>query len=117
MRHRRTSFVLGILAALMLAMPVAHALAAAKNAKATTTTIDIQNPTSMSGKALKPGSYRITMDETKVTIEQDGKVVAEAAAQWKDSPSKAAYSSVVIDQSGIREIHFGGKTRYIAITD
>jgi hypothetical protein len=118
MLHRRTSCVMSILAALMLAMPVAaHASAATENVKATTTTIKLQSPTSLSGKALKAGTYRITMDGAKLTVERDGKVVAEAAALWKDEPGKAAYSSVVKDDSGIREIHFRGKTRYIAIAD
>jgi hypothetical protein len=118
MLHRRTSFVLGILAALMLAMPLAaHASADTKNSKPTVTTIDLQSPTSLSGKELKPGTYRITMDDAKLTVEQNGKVIAEAAAQWKDEPSKPAYSSVVRGESGIREIHLRGKTRYIAIAD
>ena len=117
MLDRRMSFVMGILAALMLAIPVAaHASAEPKNAKPTVTTIDIQSPTSLSGKTLEAGTYRISMDDTKVTVERDGKVVAEAPAQWKDGASKAPYTSFVKDESGIREIHLRGKTRYIAIT-
>jgi len=118
MSRTRMGLAVTVLAVLMLAMPLAaHASAAAKNPKATTTTVDILNPTSLSGKALKPGSYRITADDAKVTVEQDGKMVAEAAVQWKDEPSKAKYSTIVTDERGIREIHFGGKTKYVEIAD
>lgn len=106
-----------VLAALALAMPIAARSAAAKNTKSTTTTMNILNPTSLSGKEIKPGSYRVTVDDAKVTLERDGKVVAEAAAQWKDAPSKADYSMIVKDEHGIKEIHFAGKTRYIEIAD
>lgn len=118
-----------VLAALALAMPMAARDAAAKNSKSTTTTMaaknsksttttmDILYPTSLSGKAIKPGNYRITVDDAKVTIEQNGKVVAEAAVQWKDEPSKAKYSTLVTDERGVREIHFDGKTRYVEIAE
>jgi hypothetical protein len=79
--------------------------------------MDIQNPTSLSGKPLKPGSYRITADDAKVTVEQNGKVIAEAAVQWKDESSKARYTTIVSDERGIREIHFGGRTRYVEIAN
>ena len=37
---------------------------------------------------LKPGTYRVTADDSKVTLTLDGKVVAEAPVQWKDETNK-----------------------------
>lgn len=117
MSRGRMCIATTVLAALALAMPMAARNAAAKETKSTKTTIEILNPTSLSGKEIKPGSYRVTVDDTKVTLERNGKIVAEAPAQWKDAPSKADYSMIVKDERGIREIHFSGKTRYVEIAD
>jgi hypothetical protein len=117
MSRRGLNCAMTILAALALAMPMAARDAAAKDSKATTTTVDIRNPTSLSGKPLKPGSYRVIADDSKVTLKLNGKVAAEAPVQWKEAPSKAKYSAIVTGDRGVREIHFDGKTRYVEIAD
>jgi hypothetical protein len=42
-------------------------------------------------------------------------VVAEANAQWMDGQGKASDTSLVTDGDNIREIRFGGKSRYVVI--
>ena len=118
MLHRRTSLALTIVAGLILAIPLAaHAFAPAKNPNAITATMDIFNPVSLAGKQLKPGTYVVTADDSKVTLTLNGKVVGEAAAQWRDSADKARSSTIMASDGKIKEIHFAGKTRYLEITN
>jgi hypothetical protein len=117
MSRRGITAVLSVLAALALALPVAARVDKTKDAKSTASaSLDLLNPAKLSGTELKAASYTIKVDESKVTFSRDGKVVAEAPVQWKDSSSKAQYSSIVTDGDQIREIHFGGKTRYVEVT-
>jgi multidrug efflux pump subunit AcrA (membrane-fusion protein) len=109
---------LTIVAGLILAIPLAaHAFGPAKNPNAITTTVDIFNPASLAGKQLKPGTYVITADDSKVTLVLNGKVVAEAPAQGKDRAGRAQNSTVEAIEGKIKEIHFAGKTRYLEITN
>jgi len=117
MSRRGINVVFSVLAALALALPLAARVDKSKDAKsAASASMDLLNPARLSGTDLKAASYSVKVDETKVTFSLNGKVVAEAPVQWKDSPAKAQYSSIVIDGNQIREIHFGGKTRYVEIT-
>jgi len=94
----------------------AGASAAGKKGDAATT-VDILNVVSLGSKQLKPGTYEVTADDTKVKFALNGKVVAEAAAQWKDGSTKAKYSTVMASEGKIKEIQFAGKDRYLEITD
>jgi hypothetical protein len=109
------SVVLAIVAALMVAV-AAYASAPAKDAGTTKETMEIWNPVSLAGTPLKPGTYVVTADDTKVTFARNGKVVAEAAAQWKDRASKARSSTIVANEGKIKEIHFAGKARYLEVS-
>ena len=82
----------------------------------TKTTIELYSAATIAGKSLKPGTYSVVADETNVRFSQDGKLVAEAPSQWKDAPTKSAQNSLVLDAGQIREIHFGGKTRFLVIS-
>jgi hypothetical protein len=104
-----------ILVALLVAMPLA-ARDNGKNGKATSTEVDILSACSLAGKQLKPGTYRVTADDAKVTIEMNGKVVAEAPVTWKDETSKPRNSNVVTNDNTVTEIHFNGKMRYVSIS-
>ncbi|MBZ5503295.1 MAG: hypothetical protein LAN59_13850 [Acidobacteriia bacterium] len=118
MLHRRTSLTLAIVAGLILAIPLAaHAFAPAKNPNTITETMGIFDPVTLAGKQLKPGTYVVTADDTKVTFTLNSKVVAEAAAQWKDAADKARYSAILATDGKVKEIHFAGKTRYLEISN
>jgi hypothetical protein len=117
MEHRRMNFVVTILAALALAMPIAARADNSKTAKPVSrVAVDLHSAATLAGKDLKPGTYQVSADETKMTISRDGKVVAEVPIEWKDGQSKASYTSVVTDSNQITEVHFGGKTKYISVT-
>lgn len=117
MKRRGMSFVLTVLVALALALPIAARNDNANQTKAIVTmSVDLSSPATLAGTTLKPGSYFVRADSAKVTLSRGGKVMAEAAVEWKDAAGKAEYSSIVTEANQITEIHFGGKAKYIAIT-
>jgi hypothetical protein len=115
MSRRGWNLVTPVLVALLVAMPLA-ARDAGKNGKATTGEVDILTTVTLAGKQLKPGSYHVTADDSKVTVLLGGKVVAEAPVEWKDETTKPRYSNIVTTDDQVKEIHFNGKMRYVAIS-
>lgn len=114
---RKMDFLLPILVALVLAIPLAARDVRADNSKSTKVTMEILNEVSLAGKQLKPGTYTVSAGDSKVTLAKDGKVVAEAPVRWKDETSKAKYSNIVTVGDQVKEIHFDGKMRYVEIAE
>jgi hypothetical protein len=112
-RHGR-NLLLPILVALLFALPVA-ARDGAKNGNATTTQVDVLSTITLAGKQLKPGTYEVKADDTKVTLSLNRKVVAEAPVEWKDETTKPRDSQIVTTDGQVKEIHFSGKMHYVAI--
>ena len=118
MSRRSMNRVMTVFAALVLLVAIAAQTAPAKDTKAgVSTTMSLLNPVNFAGKELKPGDYAVSADETHVQISMNGKVVAEAPVQWKDETSKAKYTTFVSQGNKITEIHFGGKTRFVTISE
>jgi hypothetical protein len=119
MSRRSVNQVMTVFAALVLLVAIAAQTAPAKDTKAgvTTATMSLLAPVTVAGHELKPGDYAVSADETHVKISMNGKVVAEAPVQWKDETSKAKYSAFVSEGNKVTEIHFGGKTRFVAIAE
>jgi hypothetical protein len=116
MTRRGMSLVLTVLAALALALPIAARAGDANPTRIIVSmSVDLSSPATLGGTALKAGSYSVKADSAKVTLLRGGKVVAEAPVQWKDEAGKAEYSTIVTDNNQITEIHFSGKTKYVAI--
>jgi len=115
MYRRGLNFFAPILVALLVAMPLA-ARDNGKNGKATTAEVDILSSCTLAGKQLKPGTYRVTADDATVTVEMNGKVVAQAPVIWKDETSKPRNNNVVTNSDQVTEIHFGGKMRFVSIS-
>lgn len=115
MTRRGWNLLLPIFVALLIAMPVA-ARDNAKNGKATTAEIELLSTASIAGKQLKPGTYTVKAEESKVTLLFNGKVVVEAPVEWKDETNKPRNSQVVTTDDQVKEIHFEGKMRYVAIS-
>ncbi|MFZ3216472.1 MAG: hypothetical protein WA192_10470 [Candidatus Acidiferrales bacterium] len=110
--------VFGAVAALALLLSVAAQTAPAKETKVEIkTTMSLLNPAQFAGKDLKPGDYTVQVDETHVKLSMNGKLVVEAPVQWKDETSKPQYSAFVSNGNKITEIHFGGKTRFVTISE
>lgn len=117
MFRKQFAFAVSFLAALLLLLPLAATSANAKESKTISTTMHVLNSTSLGGKAVKPGTYRVIADGSTVTMKMGKKVVAEAPMQWKDGDGKSPYSSIVKDAQGIKEFHFEGKSRYIEVRE
>lgn len=115
MSRRGVNRVVPVLIALAFAMPFAARVASANSKATTSATMDILTAVSLNGKQLKPGTYTVSADDSKVTVAKDGKIVAEAPVQWKDENSKPHYSNIITTGDQVTEIHFGGKMRYVAI--
>jgi hypothetical protein len=116
MSRRGMNIVFSALAALALALPVAARHDANDNKSAVKASMDLVTPATLGGTQVKPGSYSVSADDSKVSLFRDGKLVAEAPIQWKDAPAKARYSAVVTDGDQIKEIHFNGKAKYVEIS-
>src|SRR5580704_8874837 len=116
--NRSMNRAMTVFAALVLLVAIAAQTAPAKDTKAgLSTTMSLLAPATFAGHELKPGDYAVSADETHVQISMNGKVVAEAPVQWKDETSKAKYSAFVSENNKITEIHFGGKTRFVTISE
>ena len=121
MSRSKMNGVLTVLAALTLALSIATHAAPAKDAKSTVTPIvktDLRllSPATLGGTDLKAGEYSVTADDTHAKFLRNGKVIAEASVQWKDESAKAQNTAVIVDGNQIKEIHFGGKMKYVEIT-
>jgi hypothetical protein len=114
MARRGTNLLLPILVALLFAMPLA-ARDAGKSGKPTIVDVEVLNTITLGGKELKPGNYTVRADDTKVQLMVNGKVVAEAPVEWRDETKKPSYSQIVTTDNQVKEIHFSGKMRYVAI--
>jgi len=118
MKSRRTlSFVLSALAALAVAVPMTVRNASAKDTKTTTATMDIISAETLGGKQIEPGTYTFKIDGSTVTVLQHGKMVAEAPVQWKDETKKPNMTNIITQNDQIKEIHFGGKMKYVQIME
>ena len=121
MSRSKMNGVLTILAALALALSIASHATPAKDAKSTVTPIvktDLRllSPATLGGTDLKPGEYSVTADDTHARFSKGGKVLAEAAIQWKDESAKRDSNAIVVDANQIKEIHFAGKMKYVEVT-
>ncbi len=120
---RRNLFTTALIAAVLAGVPAISSVSAfaaprpkSANAKSTLkTTVEVMHDGTLGGKPVNKGTYTLQADESKVTLTSHGKVVAEASAEWKDDKGKASTDSIVTESGAIKEIRFGGKTRYLSI--
>jgi hypothetical protein len=121
MSRSKMNGVLTILAALALALLIGAHATPAKDAKSTVTPIvktelRLLSPATLGGTELKAGEYSVTADDAHARFLKNGKVIAEVAVQWKDESAKPQANAVVVESNQIKEIHFGGKMKYVEIT-
>ncbi|MCL4794430.1 MAG: hypothetical protein KJZ84_07700 [Bryobacteraceae bacterium] len=80
-------------------------------ASASTYNVQLFQPSIVSGQELKPGQYKLTVDDSKVTISR-GKQSVEAAVKMETSDSKFSSTSVrYTNENGkmkVQEIRLGG---------
>ncbi len=83
------------------------------SALAATHTVTLFQPSMVAGKELKPGDYKLTLENDKVTI-QKGKEKVEVQVKVENSDTKFSSTSVrYASESGalkVQEIRLGGTT-------
>jgi hypothetical protein len=118
MSRSQISCAFAILAALALAIPLAARTNEGKKSKSTASaSLEVVKDTTIAGKQVKAGRYDVKANESTLTLSRDGKVVAQAPITWKDEPSKATYSAIVVDGGAVKEVHFNGKTRFAELSE
>ena len=115
---RRNAFTIAVVACILALVPTVssastYTLISAKSSHKLT--VKVTQDHTLAGKMVKEGTYQLKMDDSKVAFVEDGKVVAEAAGEWKDSSAKASYDFLRIEGDAITEIHIAGQTRYFSV--
>jgi len=75
MRSKSLVRFFALLAVLALALPVL--------AKPVSKTINIAQPAKFGSAQVSAGEYRLLIDGDKVTVQHEGKTVAEVSARWE----------------------------------
>jgi hypothetical protein len=89
MRKVAFRFVLA-LAAVALALPMmAKSPKPANDTKAKSATLTIDAPVQFGTTMVKPGTYKLVIDNEKASIESGSKVIASASGKWEDRKQKA----------------------------
>lgn len=117
---RRNVFTIAVVACILALVPT---ISSASTAKFTTVsaksshrvTINVTQDHTLAGKMVKEGTYQLSMDDSTIAFMANGKVVAEASGEWKDSSAKASYNYVRVEGDAIKEIHIAGQTRYFSV--
>jgi hypothetical protein len=69
--------------------------------------IRVFQPTKLSGAELKPGDYRLELNDNRVVM-KSGKQTVEATARVENSDQKFSSTTVRIVDGSIEEIRLGG---------
>jgi hypothetical protein len=110
-----------VFTALTFVLSIATRATPAKDAKSSVTPVaktDLRLviPATLGGTNLQAGEYSMTADDTHARFLKGGRVIAEAPIQWKDESAKRPITAIFIEANQIKEIHFGGKMKYVEIT-
>ena len=73
-------------------------------------TLVLSTNATMGSAQLKPASYELTADDTKMELNilQKGKIIATVQGQWVKVPQKAGSSAVVFTGDKITQVQFSG---------
>jgi hypothetical protein len=106
---RKVAFRLGLaVAALALALPVMAK--PANDAKPKSTTLTIDSPVKFGDTMLKPGTYKLVIENDKASIESGKTVVASASGRWEDRKQKAGDTGFETTDGQIDTIYLHGDT-------
>jgi hypothetical protein len=109
MRSKSLVRFVALLAVLALALPVL--------AKPVSKTINIAQNAKFGSSQVTAGEYRLLIDGDKVTLQQNGKTMAEVTGRWEQRNEKSRYNSVLIGSNGeVQEVRFAGDNRVLVIS-
>ncbi len=101
----------------LFALLVLMALVVPAFAKSINKIITVNDETKIVGKTLKPGDYTFKINDNKLTIEVNHRVVAEAAGRWEPRDSKWDADQLVTGpDSQVQEIRLSGEKGVFIIT-
>lgn len=103
--------------ALLLSVACLFVLSAPVWASNVSIDITLVSQTKIQNVNLKPGDYRLVVDEStgEVKIESHYKVVARVNGKWVTLPKEATESEVLTDNNTILEVTFAGKNRALKL--
>ncbi len=108
MRTKSLARFIALLAVVALAIPAL--------AKPISKYIHIAETAKLGATELRAGEYHLLIDGTKVTVQHNSKVVAEAEGRWENREEKARYTSVLLGANHeVKEIRFAGEKRVLMI--
>ncbi len=101
--------------ALLLSLACLFTLSAPVWASNVSTSIYLLHQTKIQNVNLKPGNYRLVVNNSngKVKVERHYHVVARVSGKWVNLPKKSSQSEVLMDNHIIQEVRFAGKKRAV----
>jgi hypothetical protein len=98
---------------LMLSLPT---LALASAFAASSYHVKFFDESSVAGKTIKPGDYKLELTESGITLKHDKDVTA-APARVETAPKKFNNTTVRVNEKHeVQEIHLGGTNKKIVLT-
>ena len=97
-------------------IPLTLVFASAGFASATTYNVRLLEPTTVHGTQLKPGEYKLDVENGKAVFHR-GKQTAEAPAKVANADHKFKDTKFVYDNGSLREIDLGGSTVRVVLED
>jgi len=97
-------------------IPLAFVFASVGFASATTYNVTLLEPTNVHGTQLKPGEYKLDVENGKAVFHH-GKKTAEAPAKIANADQKFKDTKFVYDNGNLREIDLGGSNVRVVLED
>jgi hypothetical protein len=105
--HKHILPMVGLLAATALALPAFPTVKAETGSFSKT--ITVAERLDIGGTSLQPGRYKVIVNGNDVTVEHDGKTVAQTTGTLQLSPQKYETTEIVFGPDlNVQEIRFGG---------
>jgi hypothetical protein len=89
-------------------------------ARTDSATLTVTNPTTIAGKNLEPGTYRLEVHpnqtQLKVVNTQSDRTVAEVPCQWVPLKNSPTNTEVLLNKNKVTEIEFSGNMQAVKVT-
>ncbi|HZP31959.1 MAG TPA: hypothetical protein VFB23_01260 [Candidatus Acidoferrales bacterium] len=104
-----------VLAAAALALPMMAKSDKASDTKAKSTTLNIYQPVKFGDAMVKPGTYKLVIENDKATIQDGKKVVASANGKWEERKEKADATGFESTNGQVNDVFIGGDTHVFVL--
>ena len=84
--------------------------------KPKSTTLSILNPIKFGDTVVKPGTYKLVIENDKATIQDGKKVVATMNGKWEERKIKANATGFETTNGQVDDIMVGGETRVFVLS-